>query len=66
MSYSGDLKKVRRKAETQGFRVEKKKEYWYFFPPDKSLSPSRIAGTPSSQRSWRNFLADMKRKGYRD
>lgn len=65
MSYRGDLKKVIKRAEDQGWRVEKRKEYWMFFPPHKDLSPSRVAGTPSSQRSWTNFLADLKRKGYR-
>lgn len=65
MSYTGDLKKLRKKAEQQGWRVEKRKEYWMFFPPNKELPPARVAGTPSSQRSWANFLADLKRKGYR-
>ncbi len=65
MSYSGDLRKVIKKAEAQGWRVEKKKEYWFFYPADKSIAPARVAGTPSSQRSWVNFLADLKRKGYR-
>lgn len=64
MSYSGDLKKVRKRAEAQGWRVEKRNEYWLYFPPSKDLAPCRVAGTPSSQRSWRNFIADMKRKGY--
>jgi hypothetical protein len=65
MSLKGDLKKARKRAEAQGFRVEKRKEYWLFFPPDGKTPPARIAGTPSSQKSWPNFLADMKRKGYR-
>lgn len=65
MSFGGDLKKVAKRAEQQGWRVEKRNEYWYFWPPDKTTPPARIAGTPSSQRSWRNFVADLKRKGYR-
>ncbi|MFN8175831.1 MAG: hypothetical protein U0T02_12265 [Solirubrobacteraceae bacterium] len=65
MSLAGDLRKIRKRAKQQGWRVEKRKEYWLFFPPDRSKSAARIAGTPSSQRSLRNFLADMKRKGYR-
>jgi hypothetical protein len=65
MSFAGDLKKIRKSAEAQGWRVEKRKEYWYFWPPDKTVSPARIAGTPSSQRSLPNFIADLKRKGYR-
>jgi hypothetical protein len=65
MSFASDLRKVRKRAENQGWRVEKRKEYWLFFPPDKLVPPARIAGSPSSQRSWANFLADLKRKGYR-
>lgn len=64
MSFDGDLKKIRRRAEEQGWRVEKRNEYWFFWPPDGTTSPARIGGTPSSQRSWLNFLADLKRKGY--
>jgi hypothetical protein len=33
MSARGDFKKVRRRAEDQGWRVEKRKEYWLFFRP---------------------------------
>jgi hypothetical protein len=64
MSWQGDLRKVRKRAIAQGWRVEKRKEYWLFYPPDKTQSPCRIAGTPSSQASWRNFLSCMRRKGY--
>jgi hypothetical protein len=48
MSFQGDLKKVKRRAEGQGWRVEKRKEYWLYFPPDENQPPCRIAGTPSS------------------
>lgn len=64
MSSKGDLKKIRKRAEAQGWRVEKRKEYWMYWPPDKSEGPCRIAGTPSSHRSLPNFLACLKRKGY--
>jgi hypothetical protein len=64
VSAAGDFKKVRRRAEDEGWRVEKRKEYWLFFPPDRSEPPSRMAGTPSSARSLANFLACLKRKGY--
>jgi hypothetical protein len=39
MSAKGDFKKIRRRAEKQGWRVEKRKEYWMFFPPDPQRSP---------------------------
>jgi hypothetical protein len=66
MSFKGDLRKITKRAEDQGWRVQKRKEYWLFFPRDRSEAPCRIAGTPGSQRSWRNFLACLRRKGYKD
>lgn len=40
--------------------------YWLFFPCDKAIAPARVAGTPSSQRSWANFVAALERKGYKE
>lgn len=65
MTAKGDFKKIRRRAEDQGWRVEKRKEYWLFYPIDKNQPPAKVAGTPSSSRSLTNFLARMKRKGYK-
>jgi hypothetical protein len=65
MSARGDFKKIRRRAEKQGWRVEKRKEYLLFFPPDKTQDPCKMAGTPSSSRSWVNFLSCLKQKGYK-
>lgn len=65
MTYQGDAKKLRRDLERKGWRVEKRKEYWLLFPPDRSTTPARMSGTPSSQRTWSNLLADLKRKGYK-
>jgi hypothetical protein len=65
MSSKGDFKKIRLRAEGQGWRVEKRKEYWLFFPPGEGQPPCKIAGTPSSSRSLANFLACMKKKGYK-
>ncbi len=65
MSSKGDFKKIGLRAEDQGWRVEKRKEYWLFFPPEESQPPCKIAGTPSSSRSLANFLACMKKKGYK-
>jgi hypothetical protein len=64
MSLRGDFRKVRKAAEQQGFRVDERKEYFLFWPPDGS-DPCRIGHTPSSQRTRRNFLACLKRKGYK-
>jgi hypothetical protein len=65
MSYKGDARKLRRDLEQDGGRVEKRKEYWLLFPPDRSTAPARMPGTPSSQRTWTNLLADLRRKGYK-
>jgi hypothetical protein len=65
MSDRGDLRKIVGRARAQGWRVEKRKEFWLFFPPDGKTSPAKIAGTPSSRKSLPDFLAEMKRKGYR-
>jgi hypothetical protein len=62
----GDFKKIRRRAEDQGWRVEKRKEYWLFFPPDHQRPPCKVAGTPSSSRSLANFLGCMKKSGYKE
>lgn len=65
MSTRGDLKKIRDRAERQGWRVEKRKEYWLFFPPNKDQPPCKMAGTPSSSRSLANLLACLQKKGYK-
>lgn len=64
MTARGDFSKIKRRAQRQGWRVEKRREYWLFFPPDADETPCRIAGTPSSARSLANFLACLRRKGY--
>lgn len=66
MSYSGDLRKLIRSLRKQGWRVEKRRKHWVAFPPNRDLSPEILATTPSSQRTWRNQLAKLRAKGYRD
>jgi hypothetical protein len=66
MSARGDFKKIWRRAEDQGWRVEKRKKHWLFFPPDKEKSPCKMASTPSSSQSLTNFLSSLKRKGYKE
>lgn len=74
MSFKGDFRRIRRRAEQQGWRVTESKETWLFYPPvppsvdprsDERYAPCRIGHTPSSRRTWTNFLACLKRKGYR-
>jgi hypothetical protein len=45
MSFKGDLKKIRRRAEDQGWRVEKRKEFWLFYPIDKRETPCKLRHT---------------------
>jgi hypothetical protein len=60
-----DIKDVIRAAREQGWRVEQRsKGTWYFWPPDKSVSPGHFASTPSDVRAFRNFITDMRRKGF--
>jgi hypothetical protein len=65
VSARGDFRKIRRRAEAQGWRVQKRKEYWLFYPPDPRLPPCKLAGTPSSSRSLSNFMACLRRSGYK-
>ncbi len=63
MSTKGDLRKILKRAADQGFRVDERKEYFLVWPPEGE--PCRIGHTPSSQRTLANFLACLKRKGYK-
>lgn len=73
MSHSGDFKKVKKRAERQGWTIVEGKETWLFYPPrpaaadrlDPRYQPCRIGHTPSSQRTWVNFLKCLERKGLR-
>ncbi|HEX4211790.1 MAG TPA: hypothetical protein VIA06_00510 [Candidatus Dormibacteraeota bacterium] len=57
---------MRKRATAQGFRVEKRDEFWFFWPADRELPAVRIGGTPHhSGRAWDNFMAAMKRSGDR-
>lgn len=66
MSYDSDLEKIRKKSEQQGWRYKRTEGgHHQFYSPDKETIVT-AAGTPGDQRGWLNFLADMKRGGYRD
>jgi hypothetical protein len=65
MSYDGDLDRVRKRAEEQGWRYRRtERGHHQFYSPDKETIVT-AAGTPSDQRGWLNFLADMKRGGFK-
>lgn len=66
MSNNGDLDIVRKKAESQGFRYDKTTNgHHRFYAPNKE-DIVVTSGTPGDQRSWNNFMSDMRRAGYKD
>lgn len=67
MAQSKEVKRLVQKAKAQGWRVDRTpgKQHWRFTPPDKSVAPAITSGTPSDWRSWNNFVADLRRKGFK-
>jgi hypothetical protein len=68
-SLSGADKKrfqnIRDAAEAQGWRVEKLKSgHWILFPPNKSFSPVVTSGTPGDWRAEKNFMSELKKRGF--
>jgi hypothetical protein len=65
VSYDSDMQQVVKRAQEQGFRYRTtERNHHQFYAPnghDIVVAP----GTPSDQRGWNNFMADMKRAGYR-
>lgn len=66
-SIKSDRDKILRKAQDQGFTVREAKEYFLVWAPgdERGDKPCTIGHTPSSQRSLVNFVACLKRKGYK-
>lgn len=66
-SIKRDRDKIISKAVEQGFTVKETKEWFLVWGPDdeRGTKPCAIGHTPSSQRSLANFLACLKRKGYK-
>jgi hypothetical protein len=60
-----ETKRLVRAAREQGWRVrETGKGYLSFWPPDHRQSCVVRAKTPSDHRAERNFLREMKRRGF--
>jgi hypothetical protein len=67
MSYNSDLDRVKKRSLEQGWRIKiTTAGHHQFIPPDKDEEIVVTSGTPGDQRSWNNFLSDMRRSGYRD
>lgn len=60
-----DFKKLIRRAEDQGWRVEKKKSGGkvLIYPPN-GMSPVTIHQTNSDKRALKNTLSAMKQRGF--
>ena len=68
VSQRRDIAKIIRRAEEQGFKVREAKEYWLVFGPNdvpRVDKPCTIGHTPSSSKALPNFVACLRRKGYR-
>lgn len=60
------FKDIMRLATGQGWRVEKtQSSHWKFIPPDATKKIVVTGSTPSDHRSIKNFLADLKRQGFK-
>lgn len=60
---SKEVKRLVAEAPSWGWRVQETKKGWMLFPPDKSLSGVTVHKTPSDGRSWKNTLADLRKRG---
>ncbi|WP_427017856.1 hypothetical protein ACQCSX_04375 [Pseudarthrobacter sp. P1] len=59
-----ELKKLFKELEAQEFRIEEIKSGWQVYPPNTTLDPITIHGTPSDHRSWKNMMARLVRAGF--
>lgn len=66
MRFSKELRKLIKELEMQGFRVEDKGTKIMIFPPDPSQPIVGTHKTPSDHRAWKNFMADLRRVGFKD
>src|SRR5579859_217366 len=64
--YEADLKSVISRSREQGWRhqLTEKNHHQFYAPDGKSIVT--VSAIETNQRSWFNFLADMKRHGYSD
>lgn len=61
-----DFRGIRQAAEAQGWAVEKTaKNHWKFIPPKEGASPCFFSGSPGDWRALRNFVAALRRSGFR-
>jgi hypothetical protein len=58
-----ELRKVRKAATAQGWRVVEVKNGWMLYPPDSTQSPVLVHKTESDQRAIRNTIGRMRQRG---
>lgn len=57
---------LREEASKQGWVVEVTANgHWKFVPPSKNCRPCFFSGSPSDWRAIKNFVALMRRNGFR-
>jgi predicted RNA binding protein YcfA (HicA-like mRNA interferase family) len=60
-----DLKKILREAERQGWQVRQTKNgHWQAFSPD-GAGIVTTGGTPSDHKALKNFVAQLRRYGFK-
>lgn len=64
MSRDGDLDKIIKNAQVQGFRYSRTTAGHHQFYAPNGHNIITHSGTPSDSRGYLNFIADMKRAGY--
>jgi hypothetical protein len=66
MSYDGDMRKVIKRAVSQGWRYEKtKRDHHKFYAPDM-VSIVVASGTTCNNTGWREFISEMRKAGYKE
>jgi len=65
MSHRKDLDKLRKTAESQGWRiVQGRGGHLKWYPPNPEHSMVVTAATPSDRRAIMNIRAELKRRGF--
>ncbi len=59
-----ELRRVRKAAAAQGWRVVEVANGWMLYPPDATESGVLIHKTESDQRAIRNTIARMRQRGF--
>ncbi len=65
VEHHSEFRKLVQQAVSQGWAYEMTtKSHWKFKSPD-GVTIVILAGSPSSQKVWKNFVAQLRRGGFR-